>query len=69
MEAGVPKTVNLVGRTPALEGSEAEIKDRARHEIAHTLAGPKARHGPKWRETALRLGATPRANVYEKRER
>ena len=58
-----------VGRAHALEGSEAEIRDTILHEIAHALAGPEARHGPKWRETARRLGATPRANVYEKRRR
>ena len=58
-----------VGRAHALEAGEAEIRDTVLHEIAHALAGPEARHGPKWRETARRLGATPRANVYEKQGR
>ena len=58
-----------IGRAHALEASEAEIRDTVLHEIAHALAGPEARHGPVWKATARRIGATPRANVYEKRGR
>ena len=58
-----------VGRAHALDASEAEIKDTVLHEIAHALAGPEARHGPAWKAIALRIGATPRANVYERRGR
>ena len=58
-----------IGRAHALEASEAEIRDTVLHEIAHALAGPEARHGPLWKATAKRIGATPRANVYEKRGR
>ena len=47
----------------------AEIRDTVLHEIAHALVGPEARHGPEWKAIAKRLGATPRANVYEKRGR
>ena len=55
-----------IGRAHALDASEAEIKDTILHEIAHALAGPEARHGPKWKAIAKRIGATPRANVYER---
>ena len=55
-----------VSRTHALEAGEAEIRDTVLHEIAHALAGPEARHGPLWKATARRLGATPRANVYKR---
>ena len=30
------------------------------HEIAHVLAGPKARHGPAWRSIVYRIGGEPR---------
>ena len=58
-----------VGRAHALDASEAEIRDTILHEIAHALAGPEARHGPEWKAHAKRIGATPRANVYERRAR
>ena len=58
-----------VGRAHALDASDAEIRDTILHEIAHALVGPAAHHGPEWKAAARRLGATPRANVYEKRGR
>ena len=58
-----------IGRAHALDASEAEIRDTILHEIAHALAGPEARHGPQWKAIAKRIGATPRANVYERRRR
>ena len=58
-----------IGRIHALDASEAEIRDTILHEIAHALAGPEARHGPAWKAIARRIGATPRANVYERRRR
>ena len=58
-----------VGRAHALDASEAEIRDTILHEIAHALAGPEARHGAAWKAIARRIGATPRANVYERRGR
>ena len=58
-----------IGRAHALDASEAEVKDTVLHEIAHALAGPEARHGPAWKAIARRIGATPRANVYERRGR
>ena len=38
-----------------------QVIDTLLHEIAHALAGPKARHGPAWKAVAKKLGATPRA--------
>ena len=38
-----------------------KVLDTLLHEIAHALAGPKARHGPAWKAIAKKLGATPRA--------
>ena len=58
-----------VGRAHALDASEAEIRDTILHEIAHALAGPEARHGAEWKAIARRIGATPRANVYERGRR
>lgn len=58
-----------VGRAHALDASEPEIRDTILHEIAHALAGPEARHGARWKAIARRIGATPRANVYERRGR
>jgi len=29
------------------------------HEIAHALAGPRAAHGPRWREICLKIGCKP----------
>ena len=58
-----------IGRAHALDASEAEIRDTILHEIAHALAGPEARHGAAWKAIARRIGATPRANVYERRGR
>ncbi|QDV36938.1 SprT-like domain-containing protein [Tautonia plasticadhaerens] len=37
------------------------VLDTLLHEIAHAIAGPAAKHGPKWKAIAVRLGATPRA--------
>lgn len=34
------------------------IFDTVLHEIAHALAGWEAAHGPKWKETALRIGCS-----------
>ncbi|HQX53854.1 MAG TPA: SprT-like domain-containing protein [Planctomycetaceae bacterium] len=38
-----------------------KVLDTLLHEIAHAIAGPKARHGPAWKAVAEKLGATPRA--------
>ena len=54
-----------ISRTHALEGSEEQIRDTMLHEIAHAIAGHEAGHGPLWKVTARRIGATPRAKTYE----
>ena len=55
------KTIHL-SRSHALDGKDSEISDTILHEIAHALAGPKARHGPKWKTIAKQIGAKPRAS-------
>lgn len=45
----------------ALNSPPETVLDTLRHEIAHAIAGPAARHGPAWKAVAIRLGATPRA--------
>lgn len=59
----------LISRVHALNGAPGQVTDTILHEIAHALVGPAAHHGPEWKAAARRLGATPRANVYEKRGR
>ena len=54
-----------ISRTHALEGSGEQIRDTVLHEIAHAIAGHEAGHGPLWKATARRIGATPRAKTYE----
>lgn len=39
----------------------ATVLDTLLHEVAHAIAGPAAKHGPKWKAVAIRVGATPRA--------
>ena len=34
----------------------AEFDDTVLHEIAHVIAGPRAKHGPVWRGIALEIG-------------
>lgn len=54
-----------ISRAHALQASEEQIRDTVLHEIAHAIAGPEAGHGPLWKATARRIGATPRAKSYE----
>ena len=54
-----------ISRTHALGGSKEQIRDTVLHEIAHAIAGREAGHGPLWKITARRIGATPRAKSYE----
>jgi len=44
----------------AAHNPEESVLDTLLHEIAHAIAGPKAGHGPVWKEVAVRIGATPR---------
>ncbi|MEO0588250.1 MAG: SprT-like domain-containing protein, partial [Planctomycetota bacterium] len=39
---------------------EPIVLDTILHEVAHALAGSRAKHGPKWKRIAAELGATPR---------
>ena len=55
-----------ISRSHALEDSEAQFRDTVLHEIAHAIAGREAGHEPLWKATARRIGATPRAAVYER---
>ena len=48
-----------------MNGGPREVRDTILHEIAHALAGAKARHGPAWKAIAKRLGATPKARAEE----
>ncbi len=45
----------------AANNSREKVIDTLMHEIAHALAGPKAKHGPIWKAIAARLGARPEA--------
>ena len=45
----------------ARSSPEESVLDTLRHEIAHAIAGPAAKHGPRWKAVAIRLGATPRS--------
>jgi predicted SprT family Zn-dependent metalloprotease len=45
----------------ATHNRDEAVLDTLLHEVAHALAGPKAGHGPVWKEIAIRIGATPRA--------
>jgi predicted SprT family Zn-dependent metalloprotease len=50
-----------IGEFYARHNPDAAVLDTLRHEIAHALAGPAAKHGPVWQAVAVRIGATPRA--------
>ena len=58
----------LLSRRHAVSGTPGEVRDTILHEIAHALAGAKARHGPAWKLVAKRIGATPRARAEESEE-
>lgn len=40
-----------------------EVIDTILHELAHGLAGPRAKHGPEWKSVAKSLGCTPKAST------
>ena len=54
-----------LSRRHAVNGDPQEVRDTILHEIAHALAGAKAKHGPAWKAVARRLGATPKARAEE----
>ena len=61
---GRAKIIEL-SRRHAVRGAPGEVRDTILHEIAHALAGAKARHGPAWKAIAARIGATPKARAEE----
>lgn len=44
--------------------SQAEVRETVLHEIAHALVGERHGHDARWRETAVRIGASGR-RCYE----
>lgn len=42
-------------------GTDEEVMNTIRHEVAHAIAGPGTKHGPVWKQWARILGARPRA--------
>ena len=44
-----------------LDPDYSKAIETLRHEVAHALAGQGAKHGPVWKEWAVRCGATPRS--------
>ncbi len=51
------RVISLSGPLTRLHDPEV-VRETILHEIAHALAGPKVGHGPRWRETARRLGCS-----------
>jgi predicted SprT family Zn-dependent metalloprotease len=51
------RQIGLSGPLTALH-SEAEVRDTILHEVAHALAGPAAKHGPRWKAVARRIGCS-----------
>lgn len=45
-----------VSRYLAARYDDDEIHQILLHEVAHAIAGPRAAHGPKWRQVAAELG-------------
>jgi len=57
------KKLIKLSRHHVLNGTDVEIMDTIRHEVAHALAGPAARYGPEWKAWAIKLGAHPRSHA------
>ena len=57
-----------LSRRHAVNDDPREVRDTILHEIAHALAGVKARHGPAWKAVARGIGATPKARSEESAE-
>jgi predicted SprT family Zn-dependent metalloprotease len=58
------QTIGLSAPLTRLHG-EAEVRDTILHEIAHALAGPEAKHGPRWRQLARSIGCSGRRCTSE----
>jgi len=48
-----------ISRNHIARGTDSEVLDTIRHEVAHALAGRIAGHGPAWKSVAIMLGANP----------
>ena len=46
--------------------ADGKLEDTIRHEVAHAVAGPYAKHGPAWKNAALECGASP-SRCYSKK--
>lgn len=58
------KKLIKLSRHHVLNGTDDEVIDTIRHEVAHALAGPIVKHhGPEWQAWARKLGCRPRANA------
>lgn len=57
-------TISLSAPLTRLHEPE-HVTDTVLHEIAHALAGPRAGHGPRWRATAVAIGASPERCLAE----
>ncbi|HLS13512.1 MAG TPA: SprT-like domain-containing protein [Beutenbergiaceae bacterium] len=51
------RTISLSRHLTALHSPD-QVRDTVLHEVAHALAGAEAGHGPSWRATARRIGAS-----------
>ncbi|MDQ2758682.1 MAG: SprT-like domain-containing protein [Actinomycetota bacterium] len=51
------RTIGLSAPLTRLHG-DAEVRETILHEVAHALAGPRAKHGPRWRAIAHSIGST-----------
>lgn len=58
------QTISLSAPLTVLH-DEPTVRDTVLHEVAHALAGPRAGHGPRWREQARAVGATPQRCLDE----
>jgi predicted SprT family Zn-dependent metalloprotease len=44
-------------------GTDEEIMETVRHEVAHAIVGPGKGHDNEWKTAAWRIGANPQARV------
>ena len=54
-----------LSRRHAVNGDPREVRDTILHEIAHALAGARARHGPAWKAIAKRIGAAESKRFHD----
>src|SRR5690606_29785254 len=58
------KKLIRLSRHHVLAGSDDEVMNTIRHEVAHALAGRGAKHGPEWKAWAVKLGTSPRSMAH-----